>query len=42
MTEGRWLLVPQRGLVAASVMGPGVKLPRFILPLVTCFCPWSA
>ena len=28
--------------MSASVMGPCVKLPRFILPLVTCFCPWSA
>jgi hypothetical protein len=27
---------------AASVMGRCVKLPRFVLPLVTCFCPWSA
>jgi hypothetical protein len=28
--------------MSASVMGPCVKLPRLILPLVSCFCPWSA
>ena len=28
--------------MSASVMGRCVKLPRSILPLVTCFCPWSA
>ena len=25
--------------MSTSVMGPCVKLPRFILPLVPCFCP---
>ncbi len=29
-------------LMSASVMGPCVKLSRSVLPLVTCFCPWSA
>jgi hypothetical protein len=32
----------ERQLMSASVMRTGVKLPRFILPLVRCFCPWTA